>query len=77
MLNNSNKGFIDPTSPTWCYIKSHLEDLLSEARLLNDSWMKNEVATARLRGRIELLKELQLLDKVFKKREHKEDDEIF
>ena len=44
------------TSPVWLSVQRHLERMLADKRLENDSHKLTDVETARLRGHIEFLK---------------------
>ena len=58
---------LDPYSPTWGFIRTWTEETLDQTREQNDFKKHDEIATAMLRGRIKLLKELLELPKMVKK----------
>lgn len=56
-----NLSPIEAHSPIWAKIKQHLQERLEVARARNDGDL-DAIETARLRGRIQTLKELIALD---------------
>lgn len=54
-LNEEN---FNPYSSTWLFLKTWITSELAKTRELNDYKKNDEIATAMLRGRIKLLKEL-------------------
>lgn len=49
-------------STVWLKIKEHLQSRLGSHRILNDNVMLTEIETARLRGRVQELKDLLKID---------------
>jgi hypothetical protein len=54
-------GYLNPTSPTWYFIRDWASALLERVRHTNDSLNCDVTKTAALRGEIKVLKELLAL----------------
>jgi hypothetical protein len=54
-------GRLDEYSDTWVFVRNWAESELTKAREENDSFKRDDIQTAALRGRIKLLKELMEL----------------
>ncbi len=56
-----NIGYLNPTSPTWFFIRGWADEKLQRARNTNDSVNCDVTKTAVLRGEIKIIKELLAL----------------
>ena len=65
------EGTLDTYSPTWIFIKNHIEDQLKKKRLANDSPLLTVEQTAVIRGEIKALKKLATLPEILTSRENR------